>query len=45
MVYPLEHYYGGNGAAILVFTSELFAACYLGYYINKRRLLQKAELS
>lgn len=45
LVYPLEHYFGGIGAAVLVFTSELFAACYLGYYIYKNRLLQKAELS
>jgi PST family polysaccharide transporter len=45
LVYPFERYYGGNGAAALVFISELFTAVYLGYYIYKQKLLQKVESS
>lgn len=45
MVYPFEHCYGGSGAAALVFGSELFSACYLGYYIYTHHLLKKAEPS
>lgn len=39
-IYPLEHFWGGTGAAILVFFIELFSAGYLGFIIYKRKLLK-----
>jgi PST family polysaccharide transporter len=45
MSYPLVGIYGGNGAALLVFLSELFTACFLIFYIYKKRILVKVGRS
>ena len=39
LVYPLELFWGANGAAVLIFLSELFTAIYLVIYIYKNKLI------